>query len=71
MARRLTSQFEGAWDGFVEIVEVEDELAVRGGKGAEVLDVGVAAELDKEGRVGEAGEVSGHDGDGAAEEGEG
>ena len=62
---------EGAGDGFVEVIEVEDELAVGGGEGAEVLDVGVAAELDGEAGVGEAGEVGGHDGDGAAEEGEG
>jgi hypothetical protein len=61
----------GTRDGFVEIVEVEDEFAVGGGEGAEVLDVGVAAELDGEAGVGEAGEVGGHDGDGAAEEGEG
>jgi len=61
----------GAGDGFVEVVEVEDELAVGGGEGAEILDVRVAAELDEEGGVGEAGEVGGHDGDGAAEEGEG
>ena len=63
--------FPGAGDGFVEIVEVEDQLAVGSGEGAKVLDVGIAAELDDETGVGEAGKVGSHDGDGAAEEGEG
>ena len=62
---------EGATDGFVEVVDVEDEAAVGGGEGSEVKDVGIAAELGGDAGVGMAGEVGGHDGDCAAKEAEG
>jgi hypothetical protein len=70
---------EGAMNGLVEVVDVEDEWGVgcrgRGsdgaGEGAEVGDVGVTADLGKDAGVGVAGEVGGHDGDGTAEETEG
>src|SRR6202789_900778 len=62
---------EGATDGFVEVVDVEDEAAVGGSEGAEVENVGVAAELGGDAGVGMAGEVGGHDGDGTAKEAEG
>jgi hypothetical protein len=62
---------EGTADGFVEVVDVEDEAAIGGGEGSEVEDVGVAAELGGDAGVGMAGEIGGHDGDGAAEEAEG
>ena len=62
---------EGAADGLVEVVHVEDKAAVGGGVGTEVEDVGVAAELGDDAGVGMAGEVGGHDGDGSAKEAEG
>ena len=55
---------EGTADGFVKVVDVEDEAAIESGKGAEVEDVGVAAELGGDAGVGVAGEVGCHDGDG-------
>ena len=62
---------ERATDGFVEVIDVEDEATVGSGKGSEVEDVGVAAELCGDASIGMAGEVGGHDGDGAAKEAEG
>ena len=62
---------EGAADGFVEIVDVEDESSVGCGEGAEVADVGVAADLVDDAGVGQEREVRGHDGHGATEESEG
>ena len=64
-------ELEGAAEGLVEVVDVEGEVAVGRGEGAEVGDVGVAAELRNEAGVGMAGEVGGHHGHGAAEEAEG
>ena len=48
----LDVPLEGAADGFVEVVEVEDEAAVGRGKGAEVADVRVAAELGEDAGIG-------------------
>ncbi len=62
---------EGAADGLVEVVEVEDEAAVGGGEGAEVADVGVAAELGMDAGVGAEREVVRHHGNRAAEVSEG
>ncbi len=70
---------EGAMDGLIEVIDVEDERSVRGGggggnragEGPEIGDVSVAADLGKDAGVGVAGEVGGHDGDGATEEAEG
>ena len=62
---------EGAADGLVEVVDVEDEAAVGRGEGAEVADVRVAAELGVDAGVGAEREVVGHHGDGSAEEAEG
>ena len=67
----LDVPLEGAADGFVEVVDVEDEAAVGRGEGAEVADVGVAAELGEDAGVGAEGEIAGHDRDGSAEEAEG
>jgi len=67
----LDVPLKGALDGFVEVVDVEDEAAVERGVGAEVEDVGVAAELGGDAGVWMAGEVGGHDGHGTAEESEG
>src|SRR5271163_762532 len=44
----LDVPLEGAGDGLIEVVDVEDEAAVGAGEGAEVADVGVAAELGVE-----------------------
>lgn len=64
---------EGAGEGLVEVVEVEveGEGAFRGGVQAEVEQVGVAAELHGEAGVGLGGEIGGHHGGRAAQEGEG
>jgi len=62
---------EGTAEGFVEVVDVEDEVSVDAGIGAEVADVGVAAELGDDAAVGKARKVVGHDGDGSAEKAEG
>ena len=67
----LDVPLEGAADGLVEVVDVEDEAAVGRGEGAEVADVGVAAELGEDAGVGAEREVAGHDGNGAAKEAEG
>jgi hypothetical protein len=67
----LDVPLEGAADGLVEVVDVEDEAAVGRGEGAEVADVGVAAELGEDAGVGAEREIVGHDRDGSAEEAEG
>ena len=66
----LDVPLEGAADGFVEVVDVEDEAAVGAAVGAEVEQVGVAADLRHDAGVGVRGEVGGHDGHGAAKEAE-
>ena len=43
---------EGAEGGLVEVVDVEDEAAVGAGEGAEVANMGVAAELAADAGVG-------------------
>ena len=67
----LDVPLEGAADGLVEVVDVEDEAAVGRGEGAEVADVGVAAELGVDAGVGAEGEIAGHDGHRSAKESEG
>ena len=62
---------EGATDGFIEVVDVEDEAAVEGSVGSEVEDVRVAAELGGDAGVGMAGEIRGHDRHGSTKEAEG
>ena len=52
----------------VEIVDVEQELALGRAEQAEVRDVGVAARLDDEARSGRRGQVRGHQVGGAAVE---
>ncbi len=67
----LEVPLEGAADGFVEVVDVEDEFGVDTGVGAEIADVGVAAELGDDAGIGLEGEVIGHDRHGSAKEAEG
>ncbi len=67
----LDVPLEGAADGLVEVVKVEDEAAVGRGEGAQVAHVGVAAELGVDAGVGAEREVVRHDGHGSAEEAEG
>jgi len=67
----LDVPLEGAADGFVEVVDVEDEAAVRACVGAEVEDMGVSAELGEQAGVGLAGEIGGHDGHGPSIEAKG
>ncbi len=62
---------EGPANGLVKVVDVEDEAAVERGEGAEIEDVGVAAELRGDAGVGMAGEVGGHDRHGSSKEAEG
>lgn len=61
---------EGSRVRLVEVVEVEEQGAVRRGEQSEVQQVGIAAELDGEARVGCRREVARHHGGGAAQEGE-
>ncbi len=63
----LQIPLEGAADGFIEIVDVEDEATVGCGEGAEVAHVGIAAQLRFNAGVGNHGEVGGHHWRGAAE----
>ena len=72
-ARRepLDIPLERAGKRLVEVVQVEDEIALRGGEAAEVREVGVAAELHLEAARRQAREVVRHHRRGAAEEGEG
>ncbi len=67
----LQVPLEGAADGFVEVVDVEDEAAVGRGKSAEVAHMGVAAELADDAGGGQHGQVGGHDRHGAAKVAEG
>ena len=61
----------GTGERLVEIVAVEDELALGRAEDAEVGEVGVAADLGVQARARGAREVGGHDQGGAPEEGEG
>jgi hypothetical protein len=56
----LQIPLEGAADGLVEVVDVEDQPAVGGGIGSQVAHVGVAAELDCEAGRGQQPQVGGH-----------
>ena len=56
--------------GLVEVVEVEDEVALRGGVEPEVAQVGVAADHGQDAGRGQPGEVLRHDRRRAAQEGE-
>jgi hypothetical protein len=67
----LDVPLERAADGLVEVVNVEEEVTVGRGEGAEVADVRVAAELGEDAGVLAEREIVGHDGHGAAEEAEG
>ena len=60
----------GAGMGLVEVVEVEDEVALRRGVEAEVPEVRVTADDRCDAGGGQPGEVCGHDRGGTAEEGE-
>ena len=71
VAMTLDVPLEGAADGLVEVVDVEDEAGVDAGEGAEVADVGVTAELGVDARVGPERQVGGHDRRSSAEEAEG
>ena len=57
--------------GLVEVVDVEHEIALRGGEAAEVGEVGVTAQLDPDARLGHGGQVCGHGKGGPPEIGEG
>ncbi|MNT09472.1 hypothetical protein D3C72_1442570 [compost metagenome] len=62
---------EGALQGFVEIVDVEDQRALGAGKEAEVREVRIAAQLRRDAAVRQPGEVVRHQAGGAAVEREG
>ena len=59
-ASRLTSHSKGPGQGFVEVVDVEDQAPFRGGERAEVRQVRVTAELDPQPRGRGRGQVGGH-----------
>ena len=56
----LDVPLEGSGQGFVEVVDVEDEPPLGGGERAEVRQVRVPAQLDPQARGGCRGEVGGH-----------
>ena len=59
-----------AADGLVEVVEVEDEVSIGRGIGAEVADMGVAAKLHVQTRHRRSRQVRRHQRSGAAKKGE-
>ncbi|CAB5004703.1 unannotated protein [freshwater metagenome] len=63
--------FEGPRIGLVEVVDVEDDAAIRRCEEAEIRQMGVAAELGHQAGVRHCREVLGHDARAAAVEGEG
>lgn len=66
----LDVPFEGSGVGLVEIVEVEEQGAFGRGEHAEVQEVRVPAQLDGQAGLRLGGQVGGHDGGRAAQEGE-
>ncbi len=66
----LEVPLERARQRLVEVVDVEQERALRRGEHPEVHEVGVAAELHRQRRPRQRGQVHRHHGGGAAEEGE-
>ena len=64
----LEVPLEGSADGLVEIVQIEDQFAVRGGERPQVLHVRISTQLSQQAGVGQPPEVRRHDGRGAAEE---
>ena len=56
----LQVPLEGAADGLVKVVDVEDQPAVRGRKSAQVAHMGVTAKLTDDARRGQYGQVGGH-----------
>ena len=67
-ARRFTSHSNGTVAGLVEVVDVEDELAVGRREPTEVRQVGISAALHAESAVGHRRQVGGHHDRGAAVE---
>jgi len=63
--------FEGTANGFVKVVDIEDEASVGCGEGAEIAHVGVATDLGFDAGVRNDCEVCGHNGSRSAEEDEG
>src|SRR6476661_8542506 len=55
---------------FIEVIDVEDQAALRRSKATEVGEVGIAAGLHREARAWGVGKVSGHDRGRAAIKGE-
>ena len=70
-ASRLTSHSQGPGKRLVEVVDVEDEITLWGGKPAKVGQVRVTAELRVDARLGRRGQIRRHDHRRAAVEGEG
>ena len=66
----LDVPFPGRRQGLVEVVDVEDDVALGRGEAAEIQQVAVAAGLDMNARRRRGGEVGGHDARRAAVEGE-
>lgn len=62
---------EGSTNGFVEVVDIEDEAAVWCGEGAKIPHVGIAADLGFDAGIRHDGEVCSHDGSCSPEEDEG
>ena len=63
--------FERAWQGFIEIIDVEQRAPFGRGEAAEIGQMRVTAELHGECRVRQAGQVLRHHCGGATVEGEG
>ena len=71
MAMRFRSHSNGADTCLVEVVDVEDEPAIRSGVRAKIADVCVSADLREDAGIRQCGEIRRHDRDGATEEAEG
>ncbi len=67
---RLMSHSQGGWKRLVEVVDVEDDVALRRGEAPEVREMAIPAGLDSEPGDGRDGEIGGHDAGGPAVEGE-
>src|SRR5262249_234266 len=67
----LQIPLEGRSAGFIEVIDVEDESAIRRGVSAEVAHVSIAADLRDDAGIGQRSEVGGHDRNSAAKETEG
>ncbi len=66
----LDVPFPGGRMGFVEIIQIEDQIALGCGEEPEIEQMAIAAGLHLQPRAGRGGQIRGHQGGGAPQEGE-